>query len=100
MTTQYVENPNAKVFNVDFDGTLTTGEYTENPGARADMIERLRVRYETGHIIIIWTARQWDQAPFMVSWLIKHCVPFHGVMMAKGGSNYYIDDKMMSFEDF
>jgi len=35
----------------------------------------------------------------MVSWLIKHRVPFHGVMMGKGGSDAYVDDKAVSWED-
>ena len=100
MTKQYKENPSPKMFNVDFDGTLTTGEFSNDPGPKVEMIEKLKNRYLDGHTIIIWTARQWDQAPFLVSWLIKHSIPYHGILMAKGGSNYYVDDKMMPFEDF
>ena len=96
----YIENKNRKVFNIDFDGTITTGEYTENPGPDHAMIDHIKEIYMSGHIVIIWTARQWDQAPFLISWLIKNSVPFHGVMMGKGGSDYYIDDKMISFEKF
>jgi len=98
--TQYTENKNPKVFNVDFDNTLTTGEYTDNPGPEQSVIDRVKELYMKGHIIIIWTARFWDQAPFMVGWLISHSVPFHGVMMGKGGSNYYLDDKMIDFNKF
>jgi len=98
--TQYTENKNRKVFNIDFDGTLTTGEYTENPGPEQSVIDRVKELYMKGHIIIIWTARQWDQAPFMIGWLESHSVPYHGVKMAKGGSDYYLDDKFIDFNKF
>jgi len=98
--TNYKNNPNRKVFNIDFDGVLTTGEYTDNPRPEQSIIDRLKDLYMSGHIIIIWTARQWNQAPFLVSWLTKYSVPFHGVIMAKGGSDHYIDDKMMSMDKF
>jgi len=95
----YTENKNRKVFNVDFDGTLTTGEYIADPGHAQPVIDRVRKLYMAGHIIIIWTARWWEDAPDMVSWLIRHRVPFHGVMMGKGGSDAYIDDKSVLWED-
>jgi hypothetical protein len=95
----YHENKNRHVFNIDFDGTLTTGEYTNDPGPVMPIINRVRDLYCSGHIIIIWTARWWENAPDMVSWLIKHRVPFHGVMMGKGGSDAYVDDKAVSWED-
>jgi hypothetical protein len=53
----------------------------------------------SGHIIIVWTARLWENAPDMVSWLIKHRVPFHGVMMGKGGSDQYLDDKAVVWRE-
>jgi len=100
MTANYKENKDRKVFNIDFDGTLTTGEYTNDPGPEQAVIDRVKDLYMAGHIIIIWSARQWDQAPWFISWLVKHSVPFHGVIMAKGGSDYYLDDKMISFDNF
>jgi hypothetical protein len=95
----YQENKNRRVFNIDYDGTLTTGEYTVDPGPNQAVIDRVRDLYCSGHIIIIWTARWWENAPDMVSWLIKHRVPFHGVMMGKGGSDAYVDDKAVSWGD-
>ncbi len=92
----YKENPNRKVHCIDFDGTLTTGEYTNDPPANYPMVDKVCDLYTNGHIIIIWTARQWINAPHLVSWLIKHNVPFHGVMMGKGGSDIYVDDKAVN----
>lgn len=50
-------------------------------------------------IIIIWTARWWEHAPDLVSWLIKHRVPYHGIMMGKGGSDCMVDDKAVNWAD-
>ncbi len=100
---KYTENKNRQVINVDFDHTLTDdipGEYTEDPPAKVEMVTAIRTRYMAGNIIIIWSARWWDNAPFLVSWLIKHGVPFHGVMMGKGGSDCYVDDKAMPIKEF
>ena len=97
---QYKESKNRVVYNIDFDGTITTGEYTDNPGANDPVINRVKELYMTGNIIIIWTARLWSEAPFMIAWLIKNSVPFHGIMMGKGGSCCYVDDKAVSIEEF
>lgn len=96
----YVESTNRKVYNIDFDGTLTHGEYTNDPTPSFDMIDKVNELYYTGHIIIIWSARQWDNARFMVAWLIKHAIPFHGIMLGKGGTDVYIDDKAINASDF
>ena len=96
----YTVNPNKEVFNIDFDGTLTTGEYTSDPAPNNLMINKLKHIYYSGHIIIIWTARRWSDAQTLVAWLIKHDVPFHGIRMDKGGSDHYVDDKNMTFRAF
>ena len=100
MTEVYTENPDRKVFNIDFDGTLTTGEYTNDPNPAPEVVKKVRALYMAGHLIIIWTARWWDNAPDLVSWLIKHRVPFHGVYMGKGGSDCYVDDKALNVREF
>ena len=92
----YQENQNRKVFNIDYDHTLTSdpmGTYSEDPPPNPQMVHKVRELYRTGNIIIIWTARWWSNASFLVSWLIKNEVPFHGIFMGKGGSDCYIDDK-------
>ena len=99
----YTENKNRKVYNIDFDGTLTYDpqrEYPDDPEPEYNMIKAINRLYMAGNIIIIWTARMWKDAPFLVSWLIKYRVPFHGIYCQKGGSDVYLDDKMMSIEEF
>lgn len=99
----YTESKQRKVYNIDLDHTLTAdppGIYTEDPLPNIEIIEALNKKYMTGNIIIIWTARWWDNAPFVVSWLIKHGVKFHGIMMGKGGSDCYVDDKAIQLSEF
>jgi len=99
---EFNENSNRKVYNIDIDGILTNGElfWEEEPTPNIKNIEAVNRLYREGNIIIIHTARQWWVASETVGWLIKHKVPFHGIMMGKGGSDCYIDDKAYnSFEE-
>jgi len=98
---EFNENGNRRVYSFDLDGILTLGEsfWKQEPTPNRDNIHLLREFYKAGNIIIIWTARQWELAPETVGWLIKNKVPFHGLYMAKGGSDNYIDDKNVLIED-
>lgn len=99
----YQENPNRKVICVDFDHVLTSdpkGEYSDDPPPEMTMVCKITRAYRNGNIIIIWTARQWNNAPFLVSWLTKYSVPYHGIKMEKGGACQYVDDKMVSIDEF
>lgn len=95
---EFNENPNRKVINIDVDGTLTNGEkfWEAEPLPNLKAIAITRTLYKKGYIIIIHTARQWECAPDTVAWLIKHRVPFHGIYMAKGGADMYVDDKLVT----
>jgi trehalose-6-phosphatase len=92
------DNNNRRVYCFDLDGVLCDGLpfWEGEPSPKQETIDKLRKLYEDGNIIIIWTARQWEYAPVTVGWLVAHCVPFHGIQMAKGGADYYIDDKAIS----
>ena len=95
---KFVENKNRKVINFDLDGTLTNGEpyWDKEPTPVEDQINKLRKLYSEGHIIIIHTGRQWEFAPETVGWLIKNRIPFHGIYMAKGGADIYVDDRSIN----
>jgi len=96
---EFNERGARKVYSIDIDGTLTNGEpfWEQEPTPNVKNIEKVRELYRNGNIIIIHTARQWWTAPETVAWLIKNKVPFHGIYMAKGASDVYIDDKCKSF---
>ncbi len=58
------------------------------------VIDYVRNLYFSGkYVIIIWTARQWCDAPELIGWLTKYSVPYHAVKMDKGAADLYIDDK-------
>lgn len=98
---EFNENPNRKVINIDVDGTLTNGEkfWEVEPSPNLETISLTRALYKKGNIIIIHTARQWECAPETIAWLIKYRVPFHGIYMAKGGADMYVDDKLVMLRD-
>lgn len=90
---------------VDVDGTLTHGEARywiedEEPQPRHEVIEAVNNLYKAGHFIIIWTARPWTVAEQTAAWLRKWGVRYHGLRMAKGSADVYIDDKAVHVEDF
>jgi hydroxymethylpyrimidine pyrophosphatase-like HAD family hydrolase len=90
---------------VDFDRTLTDPNEDEwapahKREANCDVVEAVREAYFDGNQIIIWTARQWTEAPQIVGWLHAHEVPYHGLKCAKGGADQYIEDKAASPEQF
>jgi hypothetical protein len=97
---EFKEDGKRMVISVDLDGVLSTsGQFwNDNVMPNKRNIERVKRLYKEGNIIIIWTARQWSLAPLTVGWLISNEVPFHGIIMGKGGSDAYIDDKSTTFE--
>ena len=98
---EFNENGKREVYSFDLDGVLTNGEcfWKQEPTSNQDTIRILRELYKAGNIIIIWTARQWELAPETVGWLIKNKIPFHGIYMAKGGSDHYVDDKNVDLRE-
>ena len=84
------------VINIDLDGTLTNGEvfWETRPTPNKEMCKYVRkLYYSRKYIIIIWTARRWNDAQKTVGWLIENNIPFHGILMEKGATDIYIDDK-------
>lgn len=84
------------VIGVDVDKTLTMGgvHWEGEPEPNKMVCEYVRKLYFSGkYCIIIWSARTWDSAPILISWLTKYSIPYHGVFLNKGASDIYIDDK-------
>ncbi len=99
---KFVEQEKNRVIAVDLDGTLTNGEpfWDGIPTPNKAIVEQVRELYQQGNIIIIWTARAWELAPETVGWLVMNRIPYHGLYMAKGGADLYIDDKCINTIDF
>jgi len=90
---------------IDFDKTLTqpTSDewgpaFTRQPNE--EMIERVQEAYFNGNRIVVWTARQWNEASQIAGWLTAHDVPFHGLMCGKGSADEYVDDKATTPDKF
>jgi len=64
-----------------------------------DVIEAVNDLYKEGHTIIIWTARPWKNAPQLKAFLERYQVRHHGIMMGKGSSDKYVDDKAVMPEE-
>jgi len=96
----YKDNPNKKVYNIDFDGTLTDGSSYVKLVPNLSVITKVRELYFLGNIIIIWSARLWENAAIIAAFCIQHGIPFHGLMLGKGGTDIYVDDKAVNAKDF
>lgn len=103
-----LKDPKDKLIAIDLDGTLCVGEFWTKDGEVVpneplpipEMIEKLWGWYKQGAHIIIFTARQPSYFEITNAWLIKHGVPFHGIVMQKKpGADVYIDDKALNIND-
>lgn len=84
---------------VDFDHTITVTEDEYHFGSEKPnwpVINWIEEQYFAGHTIIVWTARPWSEAAHMVARLTEWGVLFHGIRMAKGGADVYVDDKAVN----
>ncbi len=97
-----LENPNDQVIAFDLDNTLCKGEFwgEGEPAPIPEMIELVWMLYTRGAHIIIFTARNIKYTKDTYSWLDKHEVPYHGLMMnRKPGADLYVDDKSIRPEE-
>jgi len=93
-----------KLWNIDFDATLTQGnvEYWngERPQPDESVCEAVRQKYYDYDIIIVWTARPYSEANQIAAHLTEWEVPYHGIRCSKGSATQYVDDKALSPSDF
>ncbi len=83
-----------KLIGIDLDETISTGKFWKGePKPIQKMIDKIWEWYKSGAHIIIFTARSPRYYALTLAWLIKHNVPFHGIMMGKVSADYYIDSK-------
>lgn len=87
------------IYCFDLDGTITIEtegfgdyEYT-NRTPNSTLINIVRKLYSDGHCIIIHTARFLEDEKVTLTWLEKHKIPFHKLILGKPQADYYIDDK-------
>lgn len=87
------------VINIDIDGVLTNSEchWEETPTVNKETRRFVQdAYYSMKYVIIIHTARLWHDANKTIGWLVTNDIPFHGIMMEKGASDVYLDDKAIN----
>ncbi len=92
-------NPDCKKYVVDIDGTIClthNGDYTQSRPL-TDRIAKINELYDSGHIIVYWTARgmtsntDWSLLTNrqLEDWGCKH----HELWMGKPSYDVWVDDK-------
>lgn len=98
-----------KVFGVDFDGTLSFGQWPEARPPNRELIAFLQHRKQIGDKVILWTCREGEALDVAVSWCREQGLEFDAVndnlpeLIRKYGNNsrkiscdFYIDDRAMA----
>lgn len=97
------------VFGVDFDGTLSYGQWPGCGPANDGLINFLKRRKESGDKLILWTCREGDDLEMAVKWCQEQGICFDAIndnlpeIIEKYGCNsrkiscdFYIDDKAIA----
>ena len=95
-----------KIIAVDFDGTLSLGEWPNIGPTNEELIALLKERKKNGDKLILWTCREGDALQEAVRWCEREGLVFDAVndnipeMIERYGTNsrkvscdYYIDDR-------
>ena len=96
----------AKIYAVDFDGTLCFNKFPKIGSARAKIIDYIKELKDNGDSLILWTCRAGDNLDAAVEWCTEQGLEFDAVnanpqdSIDKYGSDsrkvhadFYIDDK-------
>lgn len=89
-----------KVYAIDIDGTICSEERTfERPLAKPIIgaVEFLRDLKSSGHTIILWTARGWEQYKVTKRWLDENGIQYDQIIMGKPIVDVFIDDRAITF---
>ena len=95
-----------KTFIIDIDGTLTIE--SEGYGLHVyrdrspnfQMITKVRMLYDAGHRIILWTARYFEDEAVTKDWLERFNVPYHRLHLGKPQYCVWVDDKAVHPDNF
>jgi ribonucleotide monophosphatase NagD (HAD superfamily) len=98
--TKSFRNIKNKTLLIDIDGTICTEEKTfDRPLAKPlpYAVEALKLLKKNGNIIILWTARGWEQYKITKKWLDQHGFVYDQIIMGKPIVDYIIDDRARKF---
>ena len=99
------------VIAVDFDGTLSLGQWPETGPANHELIQFLKLRKAAGDKLILWTCREGNALQNAVEWCkleglyfdavndnLPDVIEYYGTNSRKISCDYYIDDKAVFVE--
>lgn len=89
-----------KVIAIDLDGTICSEEKTFEKSLalpNKGVIPALKKMSDEGHVLIIWTARGWEQYRMTKAWLTENEIPFDQLIMGKPIVDLFIDDRARHF---
>jgi uncharacterized HAD superfamily protein len=85
---------------IDLDGCICSEEKTFSrslakpiPGAK-EVLDELK---NQGHIIIIYSARSWNEYEMTIQWLKDNQISYDQVILGKPVGDYWIDDRAIRF---
>ena len=93
------------IYCFDIDGTIcSTNCHYEDAVPKKDIIQRINKLYDSGHKIILFTARgytsgiDWSRLTKeqIKDWSVKH----HELIMGKPSAHFYIDDRAVNITDW
>lgn len=90
----------SKVIMIDIDGTICSEEKTFERGLALplkDAIDSINDLFNSGHTIIFWTARGWEQYRITKHWLDSNGFNYHQLLMGKPIVDIFIDDRARQF---
>ena len=106
-------NNGYKIIAVDFDGTLSFGEWPEVGPANKGLIDYLKRQQRCGDKLILWTCRAGKELDIAIDWCKENGLKFDAIndnlpeITQKYGNNsrkitcdVYIDDKAVNAWDY
>ena len=88
---------------IDLDGTICTEEKTFSRSLAKPIngaIESINKLYDQGHIIIIYSARSWQEYEMTEHWLKLNNIRYHQLVMGKPMGDVWIDDRAVKFSNW
>ena len=92
-----------KTIAVDIDGTICSEERTFDRPLAVPLegaVEALKLLKKNNNIVILWTARGWEQYKVTTKWLHDNNFEYDQLIMGKPIVDFFIDDRARQFKSW